>query len=69
MTTPTWHLDKAKTSLNEWYDRADKYLSYQVKFDWLLGMRGFNKECKQAALKCKTLGLVFHERYKMLLEK
>lgn len=64
----TWHLTRAKEALEVWYNKADDYLTLATKArkGWLFSTE---KECKQQALKCKTLGLVFHDRYKLVLER
>lgn len=68
MTDLIWHLTRAKEALEEWYDRADDYLALAAKCrkGWLFSVE---KECKQRALKCRTLGIVFHDRYKLVLEE
>lgn len=68
MTELTWHLTRAKEVLEEWYDKADDYLILAAKSrkGWLFSTE---KECKRRALKCRTLGIVFHDRYKLVLEE
>ena len=68
MTALTWHSDKAKQTLEDWYDRADKYLDLAKAFRKMRFFRNSERECKQQALKCKALGVVFHDRYKLVLE-
>jgi hypothetical protein len=62
-----WHLERAKMVLDEWYTRANQYLMLSMEYrkSWLPSAE---KLCRQKALKCKALGLVFHDRYKLLLE-
>lgn len=62
MTTPIWHLEKAKESLDFQYSEVEFYLNLSSEF------RFFRKECRQQALFCKTIGLVWHDRWKMLLD-
>lgn len=68
MSEPQWHLQEAKKSLEDWYASAEEYLELAEKFSklWLFGKSA--RECKQQALKCKTFGLVFHDRFKLLVE-
>lgn len=68
MTTLTWHIERAKESLEDWYSRADDYLVLAAKCrrHW---MYSTEKECKRWSLKCRTLGIVFHDRYKLVLEE
>lgn len=68
MTELTWHLDRAKQSLDEWYDRRDAYLELAKTFSKIWFFRKSFRECKQNALRCKTLGLVFHDRFKLIIE-
>jgi Uri superfamily endonuclease len=68
MTDLTWHLDKAKETLEAWYQRADDYLALAKAFSKMRFFGNSERECKQQALKCKTLGIVFHDRYKLVLE-
>ena len=68
MTDLTWHLDKAKQTLEDWYDRADEYLDLAKAFRKMWFFTNSERECKRLALKCKTLGIVFHDRYKLVLE-
>lgn len=71
MNKPTWHLDRAKAVLQEWYEKAERLLEYAdlavsiypTKFN----KKGAN-QYRRAALHCKTAGLVWHDRYKLLLE-
>lgn len=67
MTELTWHIERAKESLEYWYSQVDDYLTLAAKAHkwWLFSTE---KECKQRALKCRTLGIVFHDRYKLVLE-
>lgn len=68
MTELTWHLDRAKESLDKWYKSRDDYIELANKYSrmWFFGKQV--RECKRQALKCKTLGLVFHDRFKLILE-
>lgn len=73
MSTPTWHLERAKTILDNWYESADYALSLIDKYPvthWLLQplRHKQNADCRRAALHRKTAGLVWHDRYKMLLD-
>jgi hypothetical protein len=68
MTDLTRHLDRAKQTLEDWYDRADKYLDLAKAFRKMRFFANSERECKRQALKCKTLGLVFHDRFKLLIE-
>jgi hypothetical protein len=67
MAELTRHLDKASESLERWYWQAGEFLRLSAYFKkyWMFSdARG----CKQQALKCKTLGIVFHDRYKLVLD-
>lgn len=68
MTDLTWHLDKAKESLSRWYTKADEYLDLAKAFRKMWFFANSERECKRQALKCKTLGLVFHDRFALVLE-
>lgn len=68
MTELTWHIHKAKESLEDWYDRHHAYLELAKTFNKMWFFTNSVRECKQQALKCKTFGLVFHDRFKLLLE-
>jgi hypothetical protein len=69
MTELTWHIDKASESLECWNKSAEEYLELAKKFREVWLSKGLERECLQQALKCKTLGIVFHDRYKLILEK
>jgi hypothetical protein len=62
MTNLTWHLGKAKESLDFWYSEITFWNKLGSEF-WY-----FRKGCKQQALLCKAKGLVWHDRWKMLLD-
>ena len=68
MTNLTWHLDKANESLQRWYEKAEDYLTLAKAFGKMWFFNHSERECKQQALRCKTLGIVFHDRYKLVLE-
>lgn len=68
MTNLTWHLDKAKETLEVWYQKADEYLALAKAFSKMWFFANSERECRQQALKCKALGIVFHDRYKLVLE-
>lgn len=73
MTTPTWHLGQAKYMLDKWYQFAENSLAlidkYPVTHRLLQEQRHKqNNDCRRNALHCKTAGLVWHDRYKMLLD-
>ena len=63
----TWHTDKAIEALHRWYKQAEDYydLATKCRKVWMFSAA---RKCKQQALKCKTLGIVFHDRYKLVLE-
>jgi len=69
MTIPTWHLERAKAVLEDWYDKAEGFLQ-QEKFFNNLVVPAYDaaNDVKRKALVCKTTGLVWHDRYKMLLD-
>lgn len=73
MNTPTWHLAEARMSLDKFYDLANYQLSmvgkYEVKSIFLQeDKENLDNQCRQQVLKSKTLGLVFHDRWKLLLD-
>lgn len=73
MTELTWYLEKAKDILDYWYKASEQALSLIDKYPvthWLLQSQRHkqNADCKRAALHRKTAGLVWHDRYKMLLD-
>lgn len=73
MTTPTWHLQQAIVMLDKWYKFAENSLSlidkYPVTHKFLQAQRSKqNNDCRRNAMHCKTAGLVWHDRYKMLLD-
>lgn len=73
MTKLTWHLEQAKVMLDKWYKCAENSLAIIDKYPvthWKLQSQRHkqNADCKRNALHCKTAGLVWHDRYKMLLD-
>ena len=69
MNIPTWHLERAKAVLNEWYERMDSSLFAENFFmNLTLPRHTLAANSARAALHCKTAGLVWHDRYKMLLD-
>lgn len=73
MTIPTWHLEQAIMMLDKWYKFAENSLALIDKYPvthWKLQPQWHeqNADCKRNALHCKTAGLVWHDRYKMLLD-
>jgi hypothetical protein len=71
MTIPTWHLERAKAVLEEWYDKAEKLIHYAELAISIYPTKSNHKaanQYKRRSLHCKTAGLVWHDRYKLLLE-
>lgn len=69
MTELTWHLERAKAVLNEWYERMDRSLFAENFFmNLTVPRRILAANSARTALHCKTAGLVWHDRYKMLLD-
>jgi len=73
MTTPTWHLERAKAVLAEWYAKAEFNLSlidkYKITHVLLKSDKAaLDGNCRRQALVCKTYGLIFHDQYKMMLD-
>lgn len=62
MSNPVCHLQKAEISLACWYSDAQWWLDMAKQFVFA------SRECKQLSLRCKTEGLVWHDRYKMILD-
>ena len=71
MTELTWHLKQAKITLNRWYADFEELMRLASLVDkqkqTIWNIEGANNY-RSAAIKCKTLGLVFHDRYKMVLD-
>ena len=71
MAELTWHLERAKAVLEEWYQKVDALLFYSElavsRYKSQINIEGSN-QYKRTALHCKTAGLVWHDRYKMLLD-
>lgn len=72
MITPTYHLQRAISSLDYWYDYVAWWQHMEkkwsmVKFSSL--REDLAKVARRQALKCKTLGLVYHDKYKLILDK
>lgn len=69
MTELTWHLERAKIVLEEWYLSADFYIRQENFFlNLVIPSRKYSGIVRRKALHCKTAGLVWHDRYKMLLD-
>lgn len=69
MTELTWHLERAKIVLEEWYLSADYYLRQEQFFlNLVVPSQQSANDVRSKALHCKTAGLVWHDRYKMLLD-
>lgn len=69
MTELTWHLERAKIVLDEWYLLADYYLRQQNFFlNLVVPSSKYAGIVRGKALHCKTAGLVWHDRYKMVLD-
>ena len=69
MTTPTWHLYEAREYLEGWYAQMNQFLELAKGYGRIPLCKASAYECKRQALKCKTLGLIFHDRSKLLLDK
>ena len=65
----TWHLDQAKECLEDWYRDSEKFLR-QKEFFLNLAIPAYDaaNDVQRKALHCKTAGLVWHDRFKMLLD-
>lgn len=63
-----WHEQEAKRVLENWLDKFDRLMLFAELATSRVNNR-FNREgankYRQTALKCKTLGLVYHDRFKM----
>lgn len=69
MTSLTWHLEKAKESLEYWYDKAEGFLRQEQFFlNLVVPCEKAANDCKRKALHCKTAGLVWHDRFKMVMD-
>ena len=68
MKTLLWHEQKALECLDDSYLCCELYLQLCEVYGRKWFTRQDMYECKQQALKYKTLGLVFHDRFKLLLE-
>lgn len=72
MKTPTRHLEYAKVVLEKWYSLAEDLRNQADEWDKLFFYPGKGKQegiSRRLALKCKTRGLIYHDHYKLLLEK
>jgi len=68
--TPTWHTEYSKVILNKWYDDWEHWLLTAEEWKGMkLSYPNTVAYCNRQALKCKVLGIVWHDRYKLLLEK
>lgn len=67
MNNLTWHIGRAKELLSQWYAQAAQFELKSVQGTrWQqFWMTSFYK---RKVLHCKTAGLVWHDRYKMLLD-
>lgn len=73
MKTPTWHLERAKAVLEEWYAKAEYNLKlidrYKITHPFLGGKKEeLDGNCRRQALMCKTYGLIFHDQYKTMFD-
>lgn len=69
MTELTWHLERAKTVLDGWYEKMDSCLFAENFFlNLTIPRQELAAKTARQALHCKTAGLVWHDRYKMLLD-
>ena len=69
MTELTWHLERAKATLNEWYMIAENYLRQEQFFlNLIIPSEKYAGIVRGKALHSKTAGLVWHDRYKMALD-
>lgn len=69
MSMPTWHLEYAKVVLNEWYEKAEGFLRQEQFFlNLVIPSSSSANDVKRKALHCKTAGLVWSDRYKLLLD-
>lgn len=70
MSTSTWHLERANQALDEWYTIANQFLQLASKYNNRFGLfTKVNNKSKRDALVSKTLGLIYHDRYKLLLDR
>jgi len=72
MKTSTWHLEHAKVVLEKWYGLAEDFIKQANAWDKFFFYPGKGKQegiSRRLALKCKTRGLIYHDHYKLLLEK
>lgn len=69
MNIPTWHLERAKVILDQWYKVKDDFLESAEQCQKLIFCNNQVGDCKRLALKCKTLGLIFHDQHKLLMDK
>ena len=71
MNSLTWHTEYAKVVLNKWYADWEKLLEL-AELATLKSKSPINKEAskqyKRHAIHCKTAGLVWHDRYALLLD-
>lgn len=71
MSELTWHLQYAKEVLDQWFAKADRLFEYADLAVSVYPNR-FNREgaakYRATAIHAKTFGIVWHDRYKMLLD-
>lgn len=69
MTEETWHLKAAMDTLDKWYQEAEGFIK-QREFFLNLVVPCYNaaNDVQRKALHCKTAGLVWHDRFKMVLD-
>lgn len=64
-----WHLQRAKDTLDEWYAIAETNLRQERFFlNLVVPSEKYAGLVRGEALHCKTAGLVWHDRYKMILD-
>lgn len=68
---PTWHIERAKSSLEYFYTRWEKLMLFADAATKTCNSK-FNRlwanKYRQAALENKASGIVWHDRYMLLLD-
>lgn len=69
MSDLRWHFDKAKQCMDDWYTDSEKFLRQKEFFlNLVIPATVAVNDVQRKALHCKTAGLVWHDRFKMILD-
>lgn len=69
MEDTPWHLQRAKATLDAWYEMAEASLRQERFFlNLVVPSEKYAGVARSDYLHCKTAGLVWYDRYKMILD-